>query len=68
LWPMTLPLGFSLSIWEVRLFSWHRLLFQLTGFTVLPPVRPFWRFFIHEQLADWPILPYDSQLEIVLPS
>jgi hypothetical protein len=31
-------------------------------------VRPFWRFLIHEQLAEWPILPYDSRLEIVLPS
>jgi hypothetical protein len=31
-------------------------------------VRPFWRFLIREQLADWPIFPYDSQLEIMLPS
>jgi hypothetical protein len=30
-------------------------------------VRPFRRFLIREQLADWPIFTYDSQLEIVLP-
>jgi hypothetical protein len=65
---MTLPFEFSLSVWEVRLSSCHRLLFQLTSFSVLPPVRPFWRFLIREQLADWPIFPYDSQLEIMLPS
>jgi hypothetical protein len=31
-------------------------------------VRPFWRFSIHEQLADWLVFPYDFQFEIAPPS
>jgi hypothetical protein len=31
-------------------------------------MQPFWRFLIHERLADWPAFLCDSQSEIVLPS
>jgi hypothetical protein len=61
----------ALILYQSRKFGYFLVIsfyFGRKNSLALPPMQLFWRFSIHEQLADWSTFPCGSQFGIVLPS
>jgi hypothetical protein len=59
-WLLWLLFVFSPLTQEVRASSFHQPRFQLSGFSVQPPIQLFWLSSVQVQAAIWLAVPCDS--------